>query len=186
MPSTLTHGLLGLTAGGTILVGERSRRFCVLSAFCAVIPDADVLGLYLDVPYGAFLGHRGFFHSLCFALLVGIFIACACFRDAKVFSKRWWVLLIWFFIVTASNGVLDAMTNGGLGIALLAPFDNGRYFFGWRPIQVSPIGLQNFLTEYGWRAVRSEIVWLWMPMLAVVLGLWGIRRKCFRHSPRKE
>lgn len=32
-----------------------------------------------------------------------------------------------------------AGTNGGLGTALSAPFDNTSYFFSWRPIMVSPI-----------------------------------------------
>jgi hypothetical protein len=41
----------------------------------------------------------------------------------------------YFFVVTASHGALDAMTDGGLGIAFFAPFDNTRYFFPFRPIK---------------------------------------------------
>jgi hypothetical protein len=32
------------------------------------------------------------------------------------------------------------MTDGGLGIAFFAPFDNTRYFLPFGPIKVSPIG----------------------------------------------
>ena len=39
----------------------------------------------------------------------------------------------------ASHGVLDALTDGGPGVAFLAPFDDTRYFFPWRPIRVSPL-----------------------------------------------
>jgi hypothetical protein len=52
-------------------------------------------------------------------------------------------LLPWtfFFLATASHGLLDAMTDGGLGVAFFSPFDKHRYFFPWTPIRVSPIGL---------------------------------------------
>jgi inner membrane protein len=53
-------------------------------------------------------------------------------------------LMLDFFLITASHGILDAFTNGGLGIALFSPFDNSRYFFPFRPIQVSPIGAGFF------------------------------------------
>nr|HRC76832.1 rhodanese-like domain-containing protein [Kouleothrix sp.] len=32
------------------------------------------------------------------------------------------------------HGVLDAMTDGGLGVAFFAPFSATRYFFPFRPI----------------------------------------------------
>jgi hypothetical protein len=32
------------------------------------------------------------------------------------------------FLATAGHGLLDAMTNGGLGLAFFSPFDNHRYF----------------------------------------------------------
>jgi len=53
--------------------------------------------------------------------------------------ERWtrFLLFSYFFVVTASRGALDAMTDGGLGIAFFAPFDNRRYFFPFRSIKVS-------------------------------------------------
>jgi len=61
--------------------------------------------------------------------------------------------LLWnaslLFLTTASHGFLDAMTNGGLGIAFFSPFDPTRYFFPWKPILVSPIGLGRFLSQRG-------------------------------------
>ena len=71
-------------------------------------------------------------------------------------------------LVTASHGLLDAMTNGGLGIAFFAPFDDGRYFLPWRPIEVSPIGAGAFFSEWGLRVIKSELLWVWLP----VVGLW--------------
>src|SRR6267378_8050335 len=59
-------------------------------------------------------------------------------------SARWarWCptpgLWRFFFLATASHGLLDAMTNGGLGVAFFAPFCDTRYFLPWQPIVVSP------------------------------------------------
>lgn len=67
----------------------------------------------------------------------------------------------------ASHGLLDAFTNGGLGIAFFSPFDPRRYFFPWRPVQVSPIGMA-FFGRWGLRVLRSEVVWIWLPLAALV------------------
>ena len=85
------------------------------------------------------------------------------FRAVERGSRRWWQLITYFFIVTASHGILDAMTDGGLGVAFLAPFDNSRYFFPWRPVMVSPIGVAPFFSRYGLNVLLSEIVWIWEP-----------------------
>ena len=47
----------------------------------------------------------------------------------------------------ASHALLDTLTDGGLGAALLWPFNFTRYFAPWRPIPVAPIGL-DFLSRY--------------------------------------
>ena len=65
--------------------------------------------------------------------------------------------------MTASHGVLDAMTDGGIGVALLAPFDTRRYYLPWRPIVVSPLGLRPFLSAWGMAVLASEAVWVWLP-----------------------
>jgi inner membrane protein len=70
----------------------------------------------------------------------------------------------------ASHGALDALTNGGLGIALLSPFSNERFFSPWRPILVSPISVSGFLTGRAVPILASELVFVWLP--ALVLGLF--------------
>ena len=51
-----------------------------------------------------------------------------------------WKLLAVTCVVALSHPLLDAMTDGGLGVALLWPFSNERFFAPWTPIPVSPIG----------------------------------------------
>src|SRR5579872_845956 len=80
---------------------------------------------------------------LAFALVVSWTVAFLTFSRRPQGWTRF-LLFSYFFVVTASHGVLDAMTDGGLGIAFFAPFDNTRYFFPFRPIKVSPIGFSFF------------------------------------------
>lgn len=139
-------------------------RFWLLSLFCAILPDADVISFALGIRYRDLLGHRGLSHSLLFALALGWLIVAVCFPAVKM--KRIW-LAGYFFIVTFSHACLDALTNGGLGVALLAPFSNARYFFPWRPIAVSPIGA-DFFTARGGEVMLSELVWVWGPSLLII------------------
>src|SRR5439155_6182350 len=67
------------------------------------------------------------------------------------------------FGVLASHGLLDTLTDGGLGAALLWPLHLTRYFAPWRPIPVAPIGLDFFTTD-GATVALSE--------LALFLPLW--------------
>jgi inner membrane protein len=71
--------------------------------------------------------------------------------------------------------VLDALTNGGLGIAFFAPVDATRYFFPWRPVRVSPISVTAFFSKWGVRIVLSEMLYIWLPT-GLLLGLRALGR----------
>jgi inner membrane protein len=87
---------------------------------------------------------------------------------SNYFSLPWWQLTGFSLSVVLLHSQLDALTNGGGGIAFFSPFDDRRYFFPWRPIQVSPIGLAVF-SRWGLRALLTEVLWIWLP-LGVLLG----------------
>ena len=169
-------------AGAACAPQDVPKRFWLLSIACSVIPDADAIGFSFGIPYGHFLGHRGLFHSPFFGLLLSLFIVGIFFRATATFSRRWWVYAFYFFMLTASHGILDAFTNGGLGIALLSPFDNTRYFFPWTPIQVSPIGARAFFTNRGLMALRSELIWIWLPLVFIVAGSRLVRNFLFQRG----
>jgi inner membrane protein len=78
------------------------------------------------------------------------------------------------------------MTDGGLGIAFFAPFDNERYFFPWRPIAVSPISVTAFFSERGLAVIRSEILWIWIPCLLLVSIRLPVRLFSRRDAHREE
>ena len=141
----------------------RSRRLWLLAALCSVLPDVDVIGFWLGIPYGAPLGHRGLTHSIAFAAaLAGAATLLGWPRGAArpaVFA--------FLFLCAASHGLFDAMTDGGLGVAFFAPFDNTRFFLPWRPIRVSPIGVGGFFGPRGLAILASELFWIWIPLLAL-------------------
>jgi inner membrane protein len=156
-------------------------KFWILSIACSTLPDADVIGYrLLYIPSYHFLGHRGFFHSPFFAALLSILIVFIFYRKEVIFSNRWWKYVLYFFILTASHGLLDALTNGGHGIALLSPFTNSRYFFPWTPLEVSPLSIKGFLSQLGLVVFMSELIWIWVPCFLIIVFLKIKRRK---HTP---
>jgi len=188
VPTIFTHAAVALAAGHATKPKSREARFWVLAVLCSILPDVDVFAFPLGIPYDP-LGHRGFFHSPFFGLLVGLTVTAIFFREIPRFSRPWWGHFAFFSLLTASHGVLDALTDGGLGIALLAPFDNSRYFLPWTPIRVSPIGIEAFLSERGWAALKSELLWIWGPLLLVTVLVTAIRafyRRCRFPSPAKS
>ena len=141
MASVFTHAFAAAAMGSVYARGrELPARFWVLAMLLAVLPDADVAAFLFGVPYGHTFGHRGFTHSLAFALLVGAGVVALFFRGAGHRAS----LAAFFSLATASHAALDALTNGGLGVAFFSPFSNRRFFFPFRPLQVSPIGPSSF------------------------------------------
>ena len=172
MPTIMTHAVVGLGLGRVFTRRQMPPRFWALVAVLPMVPDLDVLAFRLGIPYGAAWGHRGLTHSLCFAFLLSLAVAALTCRRLRVPFWDWWGFL---FLVAATHGLLDAFTNGGLGVALFAPFDETRYFFPWRPIEVSPIGL-SFFSAQGGATLASEVLWVWLPTAGVVLAVEGARR----------
>lgn len=174
MPSLFAHAISALPlarAGGV----REFRKLAAWSAFCAVLPDADVIAFNIGIPYESMWGHRGITHSFFFSALLAASITFTVFRKQPGRKLSIWLCL---FLATASHALLDACTNGGLGVAFWAPFSDERFFFTHRPIQVSPIGAGAFFSERGLRVLRSELVWVAMPSLAAYL-LVALLRKAF-------
>src|SRR5438105_47497 len=69
MPSIFSHAAAALALGKVSTGEKRPLRFWVLTALCAMLPDADVISFALGVERGSMFSHRGLTHSLAFALL---------------------------------------------------------------------------------------------------------------------
>jgi len=168
----LTHAVVGATLA-QVAPRELRRKpaFWLAAVVCATLPDIDVIGFSFGIRYGDLWGHRGMTHSLLFAALLAV---CLSVRLEERGASRLRVAML-LFVIAASHGILDALTNGGLGVAFFSPFDPKRYFFPWRPIQVSPIGLGGLLSARVMRVLWSEIQWIWVPALALNAGIWAFR-----------
>jgi inner membrane protein len=184
--ASIGHVAIGMAAArhlGRRRGGATLRAMIGWSAL-SMLPDADVVGFAMGVPYGAPWGHRGATHSLVFALLVAVVAGACTYAQASGLDRddslrlvdrprRALRIAVYAACVVASHGLLDAMTDGGKGIALLWPFTTHRFFFGWRPIPVAPIGV-GFLSLRGARVAAVELV-EFSPFFAYALT--GLRRR---------
>jgi len=136
-------------------------------------PDLDVVAFRFGVAYAHDLGHRGMTHSIFFALLMAMALVPLS-RFLHSTSRT-----VFFFILTctASHGLLDMFTNGGLGVAYFWPFSSERYFSPWQVIQVSPLSLSRVFSPSGLLLFESEVTWLWLPAAILALTAYAVRRR---------
>jgi len=173
MASVISHAASASAIAYAAAPPSAPPRYWAAAIACAVIPDLDAIGFWLGIPYGSVFGHRGITHSLLFAAAAAVVAAEIVFPHAAPALRN--RVLLGIFLAALSHGFLDAATNGGLGVAFFSPFSDARYFFPFRPIEVSPIGIRSFLSARGIAVLRSEAVWIWIPSLALAIVAGGIR-----------
>ena len=176
MASVFAHAFTAATLALAATPGRWLPRVVALAVLCSILPDLDVAGFGLGVRYGDFFGHRGFSHSLVFAALTAGLVTPLCFRGPRWQGLRVRIALL-LFVVTASHGLLDALTNGGLGVAFFSPFDDTRYFLPYRPVEVSPLGVGAFFTPRALPLLWTEFVWIAVPVLLLASILWWLVRR---------
>ncbi|BDU15531.1 metal-dependent hydrolase [Lysobacter auxotrophicus] len=171
MPTIFTHAVVPLAVG--IACGQRlvPRRLVAAGMLAAMLPDADVVAFKLGIAYADDFGHRGASHSLFFAGVVAMLGAWL----HRPLQTRPWIAAAWLFACVASHPLLDALTNGGLGVALWWPWSDARLFAPWRPIAVSPIGA-GFFSARGLAVMASELRWIWLPCASIAAAGLAMRR----------
>ena len=168
MASLFGHGLVGYTLT-KIASSKTSKLLLFLAIGSAILPDLDVV-TFGKIPYTHPFGHRGFTHSIVFALIWAIILA---FVFTKTKRKLFFVVI---FLSTISHGILDALTTGGKGVGFFIPFNNARFFFPWQVIKVSPIGISKFFSSRGVQVILSELKYIGIPCLIVLLFLYFKRK----------
>ena len=178
MPSIITHAAIPLALWCAADRGRIPPRLMVAGVIAAMLPDADVLAFALHIPYADAFGHRGASHSFLFACLLAalaavlaLFGSCrpwsAGVRQPRLASTVQAAAFV--FVCAASHPLLDAMTSGGLGVALAWPWSEHRFFAPWRPIRVSPFAPQ-FFSAHGIATLLSELRWVWLPLAGAVVA----------------
>nr|AYM52842.1 membrane-bound metal-dependent hydrolase [Myxococcaceae bacterium MCy9487] len=169
--ASIGHAAVGMALGRfqTGAAPWRQRvAAMVFFAMLALLPDADVVAFALRIPYAATWGHRGASHSFVFAVGVALVVAAVA-RWRGVSAERWGLMAL---LAVGSHGLLDTLTDGGLGAALFWPFSNARVFSPVRPLPVSPIGA-GMLSARGLYVSFVELL-VFLPAWAY--ALWPGRR----------
>ena len=176
MASAFTHSVAATALTICVARPGLPTRIWVAAVASAVLPDLDVIGFHLGVPYESLFGHRGLTHSIAFAAVwaLGLSVVLVRTGDPGLGRARLWLLL---FLSTASHGVLDALTDRGGGVAFFAPFSAERFFLPWHQIPVSPLSIRAFFSLRGLLILKSEILWIWLPAGAIAGTVLVVRRR---------
>ncbi|RKH53636.1 metal-dependent hydrolase [Corallococcus llansteffanensis] len=170
--ASIGHVAVGMALGRFETGSAPWRRRVAVMAFLsllALLPDADVVAFALRIPYAAPWGHRGASHSFVFAGAVALAVAGLA-RWKGESASRWGLLTL---AAVGSHGILDALTDGGLGAALFWPFSDARIFAPVRPLPVAPIGA-GMLSA---RGLYVSLVELLVFLPAWAYALWPVRRR---------
>lgn len=162
--ASLGHVAIGMAAGRLdqrlepppFLLWRAMFWFSLMS----LLPDADVVAFSLGIPYEAPFGHRGASHALVSAPVLAILPSLMLSQYLKTSKLRTWLL---GSVVVMTHGPLDMLTDGGMGVALLWPFSDERFFAPWQPIPVAPIG-RHMLSPRGLFVVSYELL-MFLPFL---------------------
>lgn len=165
--ASLGHVAVGMAMARAYLpagtpASKLAKTMAVFSAI-SIAPDLDVIGFSLGIPYSHPWGHRGATHSICFSLVFGAVVWLLLRRKDLPRART----TVFVTLLMMTHGLLDALTDGGLGAALLWPFTTFRYFAPWNPIPVAPIGAGMFSAR-GLRVVLTELL-LFSPFFVYAL-----------------
>ena len=109
---SLTQIVLGAAVAEAVAGKKMGNKAAFWGAIAGTIPDLDVFLTRLYHPVDAALVHRGFSHSILFALLMGPLLGLIVFR----LYKRRYELNLWiklFFLGIITHPMLDMFTNYG-------------------------------------------------------------------------
>jgi len=184
MPTILSHVAVPLALG--LGSGVVPKRLLFAGIIVSILPDIDVLAFRLNIAYSHDLGHRGVTHSVVFSLILAL-LALACSQQLR--SSRF-ISFSFVGLSAVSHGLLDMITNGGLGVALWWPWSSERFFETWQVIEVSPLSLSRVFSARGFAVLQSELLWVWLPAVVVAAALFTIRalgsNPAFKRDCRKS
>lgn len=163
MSSAVSHFVMGatialpFTAVPSVRKAVRPIGLVLSAGLLSAAPDLDT-AFFGVIPYAHFFGHRGFFHSPFFGISVAVtlsFLLLAVLRSFGMKASAGVAAAL--ALALASHGLLDAMTDAGLGVMLLYPFSEERFFLPWRPFHAPPVKISSLSIRQVQMMVRSEL-----------------------------
>lgn len=121
---SLTHIAVGACIGELVAGRQLGRKAMVIGALAQSIPDADFVTSYWMTTAADLLAHRGFTHSMLFAVLISLLLGAVSskiFRRNNISMGKW--VLIWG-IQVFMHLFLDIFNVYGTG--LFEPFSHYR------------------------------------------------------------
>jgi len=173
MPTIVAHTAVPIAIGLGLGTQVIPKRLLLAGVIASVLPDLDVVAFRFGISYSHELGHRGMSHSLAFAIILAL-LAMLFASQLRATRKA---TFLFIFFATASHGLLDMLTNGGLGVAFWWPFSNDRLFFPAQVIEASPLSLRRFFGPSGVAVLLSEFLWVWLPSVFVGVAVSFARRR---------
>lgn len=98
MASIFAHGFTAYAFGKSFSKEIYTKKLWILGIICSILPDADVIGFKFGITYESFWGHRGFSHSLLFALLLGIIVTFIFYSKKNIYQNRSCTNLIFYHL----------------------------------------------------------------------------------------
>ena len=170
MPLPVAHGLVGAGLAAAVLRRAGRRRYYAPLLACALVANAADLDFLLVFALHTRAWHRGFTHSIAFALLVGLsfFLALGRRRAREAAA---------YGLAYASHAALDfATTRAGGGLELLWPFSAERLALRWWGLSEIPSRLPPAEV---FKSLCTEFALFAPPLLFVLL----LRRAYERGRP---
>lgn len=124
---TLTHFALGACIGEAMIGHKAGKKGMLIGALAQSLPDIDFLASFFTSTSQNLLAHRGFTHSILFALVFTPIISLIFDHWGKplnVSFKRW---MVFFAVQSFVHVFIDAFNNYGVG--WLEPFNHIRVSF---------------------------------------------------------
>jgi inner membrane protein len=159
MPLPISHGIVGASIVAALHPKPTKRYFVPLfiGAFLANAADLDFIFVFL---FQSKSWHRGFTHSILFALLV-----CSIFL--LVAGKRHFRAALAYGLAYSSHFILDYVTTKNGGVELFWFFSSEMWKLGWFALSESPSKMSIYEI---FQAIVIEIL-LFTPLLALTIYL---------------
>jgi inner membrane protein len=164
--ASIGHVAVGLLVGRAYEARSTKERVVTMATFGALglAPDADAVLVALGSEYHGHFGHRGFTHSLLFAVTLSV----AAYFVARRFGTKPLFTAFLTLLAVGSHGLLDSMTYRTRGVPFWFPFSEDRVQLPWRMIPPAPFG-EHFLSRRGLDVMLIEMIYF-APLTVVAVG----------------
>jgi inner membrane protein len=169
--SLLTHAAWTALAVRALPGEPVPRRVLQAAVALACVADVDfALGPFSQGP-DSLLAHRGLVHSPLFLFLIAG-VGAVLVTPPRAWRQRLARHALVLGLAGLGHVLLDLLTWGGPGMALLAPFSEARVLAprALRLFPVVPVGMDEWLGRLGLQVLAAEALFLLLPTMLLLHG----------------